>query len=248
MNFPGDAIGIDITRFHREREHRHQAACQPAFCQMQILHVHGTGRWIRFKRLNDDDIGGKQFVNGILNGPLTDLKPIFTTRKKVFLFSESMPVIGILPDKVQDTGAHALRVFVFHTLLAGDGIGDQKSGTRYILCQHVRILLDKGHRIRTVCFVYFCAIGSLNSHFLQKLHQTSKGVMLAPGTLYQGCFGFPDAVHFNEPFRVALDDLQGFGPECFHQSRGQRWTDAFNDTRSQVSTDAVYTGRQHHLK
>ena len=208
MNFLGDAIGIDISRFHRYREHRHQAACQPAFCQVQILHVHGTRRWVRRSRFNDDDIGGNQFINGVLNRPLTDLKPIFTTRKKVFLFSESMPVIGILQNKMLDTGAHALGVFIFNTLLAGNGIGDQKSGTRYILCQDIRVLLDKGHRIRTVGFVYCCAIGSLDSHFLQKLHQLPKGMMLTPGALYQGRFGFPDTLHFNQPCGAALDDFQ----------------------------------------
>ena len=61
--------------------------------------------------------------------------------------------------------------------------------------------------------------------------------MLTPGTLYLGRLGFPNAVDFNEPFGVALDDLQGFGPEGFHHSPGQRRADAFNDTRSQVGTD-----------
>ena len=72
--------------------------------------------------------------------------------------------------------------------------------------------------------------------------------MIAPGALYQGRFGFPDAVHFNEPLRVVLDDLQGLGPEYFDHSSGQRWADAFYDTRSQIGANAVCAGRQRHLK
>jgi len=195
--------------------------------------------------LDDHFGGGRQPIDGVLDGRNLGFEQFGGGLDEPVARQTGVAVVGRVLQRVPDARLQPMDRVFGDAQPGRNTVGGLEPDAGDVLGEPIRVLLHESDGVFAVLPVNLRGMRAADAVALQENHDVAHALLRRPRVLDAfGAFG-PDAVHFPEPGREVVDDLERLFAESLNDAVGKRFPDALDQSAAEVLLDADDGPRQH---
>ena len=175
-------------------------------------------------------------------GPCFDFQHFGSGLQQLRFGCETVPVVRETVQHIQQAATQALWPSVVKAQFFRDRVGRVKADTPDIIGQPVGVLLHHTETVGAVGFKDSRRVSGADIMTLQKQHDIPDFLLFLPASCDSIHPQLPDAIHFQELFRILFNDVQGLRTELLHNAVCKLRADAFDQAAAQIFFNSVGRG------